>query len=249
MQWLHAADVGLLRFINETLSNSIFDVVMPLASGQGVKGLFLTIAIMGGVALVWKGGKRGFVCVLMLALIVPSCDGLICNVVKHAVARPRPFVILPELNRPGSKPRPGSSMPATAPAAGQAKPASTGSNNSMPSSHAANWFAATMVLFVYYRRSWKFTLPPALLVSFSRIYNGVHYPSDVLAGALIGAGYAVAALCALNLLWHKAGSRWSPRAWKSMPSLVEPDRDVRGTKLQPGSAASGPDVASSIQAP
>ena len=68
---------------------------------------------------------------------------------------------------------------------------------SMPSSHAANWFAATMILFVYYRRSLWFMLPGAMLVSFSRIYNGVHYPSDVLAGAILGAGYAAASVWTL----------------------------------------------------
>ena len=59
-------------------------------------------------------------------------------------------------------------------------------------SHAANWFAATMVLLIYYRRSVWFMLPMALIVSFSRVYNGVHYPSDVFAGAILKAGYAAA---------------------------------------------------------
>ena len=76
--------------------------------------------------------------------------------------------------------------------------ANKGSHNSMPSSHAANWFSATMVLFLFYRKSLWFMLPLALAVSFSRLYNGVHYPSDVLAGAIIGAGYAAAAAIALE---------------------------------------------------
>ena len=44
-------------------------------------------------------------------------------------------------------------------------------------------------------------LPMALAVSFSRVYNGVHYPSDVLAGAILGAGYAAAGThCAASRL-------------------------------------------------
>ena len=47
--------------------------------------------------------------------------------------------------------------------------ANKGSHNSMPSSHAANWFAATMAAFLFYRRSLRFMLPMALAVSFSRV--------------------------------------------------------------------------------
>ena len=98
--------------------------------------------------------------------------------------------------------------------------ASKGSHNSMPSSHAANWFAATMVLFLFYRRSLWFMLPLALGVSFSRIYNGVHYPSDVLAGAIIGAGYAVAAAIAIEAAWQIFGKKYFPRWHEKLPSLV-----------------------------
>src|SRR5204862_3267982 len=93
--------------------------------------------------------------------------------------------------------------------------------NSMPSSHAANWFAATMVAFIYFRRSLWFMLPTAILVSFSRIYNGVHYPSDVLAGAILGAGYAAASVWLLNAIWQWAGRKWFPGWWAKLPSLLD----------------------------
>ena len=64
-----------------------------------------------------------------------------------------------------------------------------------------------MICYVFYRRSWRFMLPLACLVSFSRIYNGVHYPSDVLAGAILGAGYAAAGMWALETLWRFAGQK------------------------------------------
>ena len=244
MHWLQAIDVGLLRFVNETLSNPALDVWMPLVSGQGIKGLFLAIAVAAGLLLAWKGGRRGQLCVLMLVLIVASCDGVLCNLVKHAVARPRPFAVLSDVKRPGSRPPRGNSMPVTAPPSVAPKPNSASSNNSMPSSHAANWFAATMVLFVYYRRSWKWTVPAATLVSFSRIYNGVHYPSDVLAGALLGAGYAVAMLWAMNALWQWAGRRSFPRLREVLPSLVDPD--LRISAVKPGSSV--PDSSATLSA-
>jgi len=57
-----------------------------------------------------------------------------------------------------------------------------------------------MILFIFYRRSCWFMLPLALAVSFSRVYNGVHYPGDVLVGAIVGAGYAVRGDCFANRL-------------------------------------------------
>ncbi len=98
--------------------------------------------------------------------------------------------------------------------------ANKGSHNSMPSAHAANWFAATMVLYLFYRKSLRFMLPLALAVSFSRLYNGVHYPSDVLAGALIGAGYATAAAIAIESAWQFIGEKWFSRAHARLPVLV-----------------------------
>jgi undecaprenyl-diphosphatase len=62
---------------------------------------------------------------------------------------------------------------------------------SFPSSHAANTFAAAMLLSVW----WPFMTIPlyfsALLISFSRIYLNNHYPSDVFAGGLIGLTYGL----------------------------------------------------------
>ena len=56
----------------------------------------------------------------------------------------------------------------------------------MPSSHAANTFAAAIVLAHYYRHYLRVWLGIAIAVSFSRVYVGVHYPFDVIAGAGFG---------------------------------------------------------------
>ncbi len=63
---------------------------------------------------------------------------------------------------------------------------------SFPSSHATNITASMLFLGLVYRRWLAPLLAVALLVSYSRIYTGVHWPSDVLAGMLVGA--AIAAL-------------------------------------------------------
>ncbi|MFO1488133.1 MAG: glycosyltransferase family 39 protein [Verrucomicrobiota bacterium] len=232
MHWIQSLDTALFLFINDTLTNPVFDAVMPFVSQNRY---FIPALVIAALAVFWKGGARGRVCVLMAALIVATNDGLLINTLKHTVQRPRPFLALEEVHfRQGSAQFPRGikitpemsaglqSMMDQDEAAGE-KP----NHNSMPSAHAANWFAATMILLVYYRRSWWFMLPMASLVAFSRVYNGMHFPSDVLAGAVLGAGYAAAASWTLNGLWIWAGQKWFPLWWKNLPSLLSPECGVR----------------------
>ncbi len=197
MHWLQTLDINLFRFINQTLMNPVFDQLMPWFSGNALFPAALVVAV---VLFLWLGRTRGALCVLMLALVIGLGDGLVTNTLKHAVGRERPFLVLADVHclagRSGS--------------------------GSMPSSHAANWFAAAMVLLVYYRRSAWIMFPLAALVGFSRIYNGVHYPSDVLAGAILGAGYAGAFLWLFQSLWQWVGQRWFPLWWRRLPSLLAP---------------------------
>lgn len=201
MHFLQTQDIALFRFINERLANPVFDIVMPFVSGNNLSFKLMYLAlIIGGTVLVWKWRTRGAVFLVMLALVLGLGDGFICNSIKHAVARPRPFLTLEDVRCLVGK----------------------GGSGSMPSSHAANWFAATTVALLYFRRTVWFMLPAALLVSFSRIYIGVHYPSDVLAGAILGAGYAVATVWLVDWAWAAAGRRWFPLWWERMPSVLAP---------------------------
>ena len=184
MHWIPSIDLALFRLINDTLSNPVFDRVMPFASQNK---FFFPVLIVAGLALLWKNGRRARLCLLITAIIIPAGDGLITNTLKHALARPRPFVTLENV-RVFGKIKTAAPPPENMVAA--AAPAQLPNHNSLPSAHVANWFAGTMIFLVYYRRSWRFMLPLALTVAFSRVYNGVHYPSDVLVGAILGAGYA-----------------------------------------------------------
>jgi membrane-associated phospholipid phosphatase len=219
MHWLQTLDTNLFLFVNRSLVNPFFDWLMPVLSGSGgAKNVILAMVILAGLASLCFGNRRARLCVLFVALIVGTNDGLICNTIKHAVARPRPFVTLPEARLYGNIGK--GYIPPEIDEDGMDLAAHKGNRNSMPSAHAANWSAATMVLFLFYRRSLRFMLPMTLAVSFSRLYNGVHYPSDVLAGALIGAGYAAAAAIAIEAAWQSAGKRWFPQWHAKVPSLV-----------------------------
>lgn len=224
MDWLLTLDTNLFRWINRDLAGPLLDYVMPFLSSNK---FFFPVVLALGVLLIWKGRLRGLVCVLMLALIVSLGDGAVCRTLKEAVGRPRPFLVLPEVHLLVGK----------------------GGSASMPSSHAANWFAATMIFFIYYRRSLWLMLPGALLVSFSRIYNGVHYPSDVLAGAILGAGYAAAGVWSLDALWKWAGRKWFPLWWERFPSLMDPPERLATTDAEEEGQVPPRDTPSSVLPP
>ncbi|HVU28200.1 MAG TPA: glycosyltransferase family 39 protein [Verrucomicrobiae bacterium] len=211
MHWLQSLDIALFHFVNGSLSNFFFDWLMPLLSGgNGVMAWFVPIAVIAGLAAIFFGNLRLRLCVLMILLVVVIGDPLIVNTIKHAVARPRPCIALPDvIERLGCT-----------------------HSGSMPSAHAANWFAATMIALLFYRRSLWFMLPPALAVSFSRVYCGVHYPSDVLAGDILGAGYAVAIAVAVGAGWRFFGKKFFP-AWQArLPSLLNPKLEAQTSKSE-----------------
>ena len=66
-----------------------------------------------------------------------------------------------------------------------------GGHYGFPSSHAANTFCAAVLIVLLLKKSWtRWLLVWALLVSYSRIYLGVHYPGDIFFGALLGSVFA-----------------------------------------------------------
>jgi 4-amino-4-deoxy-L-arabinose transferase-like glycosyltransferase len=129
-------------------------------------------------------------------------DPLVANNLKKLVGRERPFLVLEGVRCLVGK----------------------GGSGSFPSAHAANWFAAVAVALVYYRHSWKFMLPIASLVAISRVYNGVHYPSDIIAGALIGSAAGFSTVWLINGLWIGLGRFLFPLWWQRLPYLADPDR-------------------------
>jgi 4-amino-4-deoxy-L-arabinose transferase-like glycosyltransferase/membrane-associated phospholipid phosphatase len=213
MSWALSIDIGLFRWINQGWANPFFDFLMPIASGNP----FFAPALVVVLIFLWlRGGPRGRLCVVMFVLLALVLNNVIVSDwLKKAIQRPRPFVDLPDVRLLVGR----------------------GSSYSMPSSHASNWFATAAVVWVYYRRSWVFMVPLACLVSLSRIYNGVHYPSDVAVGAMLGVATGLGGVYGLNACWQIIGPRWFPIWWRQLPCLVRAEYRRDPMLWRPGAAA------------
>jgi len=209
MQWFQSLDAALFHFVNGTLSNPVFDWLMPIISGgHGALRWFAIAAVVLFVTAMVRGGARARICALLLLVVVAAGDPLVIGTIKNAIGRPRPCAAL----------------------SGVVERLGCSGSGSMPSAHAANWFAAATVMFLFYRRSAWFMFPMAGLVAFSRVYCGVHYPGDVTAGAILGAGYAICLVLLIQMGWNIAGRKFFPRWHEQLPSLVNPP----GSGVPPG---------------
>ena len=228
MYWLRSLDTALFHWINSALANPFFDWLMPLLSGNGVPWL-LGVALGVPVVMI-LGSVRLRLCVLFMVLTVALGDPLVIGTFKDVVTRPRPFVTLPDARHFGQTGQ------------GYLQPLSDGTlppaanRHSFPSAHAANSFAVAMVGCLFYRRSARVLFPLAAAISFSRIYNGVHYPGDVIIGAILGMGYAIALLLLLQAAWNLIGKRVFPNWHAQLPNLLNPECVTRSVE----SAPSGP---------
>jgi len=152
-------DFSVLNFIYDNFRCGILDTLMPAVSKLGNAGLIWIV--LAAALLIGRRNRMAGVAVLC-ALVL---DLIVCNVVlKPLVARIRPC----DVN--------------TAVQLLIARPA----DYSFPSGHTAAAFAATSALYFSRRRLWIPALVLAVLIAFSRLYLYVHYPTDILAGIVVG---------------------------------------------------------------
>jgi undecaprenyl-diphosphatase len=213
MDWIATGDLWLFREINTHWVNPVFDWFMPLISNAGVMKWPLLALALG---FLLRGGFKGRVFVLLALLCVAVGDPLITNSVKHSVARPRPYQALEEVRRVSWHP-----------SGAEVKIVSNdkGKSNSMPSSHVANNATLVLVfLLVYGRRRWWWLLFWPVLMMISRVYTGDHFPTDTLAGFLLGAAYTLLMCCIADRVWQNYGRRLAPKLYDKHPALLETGR-------------------------
>jgi len=76
-------------------------------------------------------------------------------------------------------------------------------DSSFPSSHMTSTLAVLTVFVSYYSKVWPWALIFILIMAFSRMHNGMHYPTDVIAGSLLGILYALAAIKIVKFLFKR----------------------------------------------
>jgi len=166
IQKIQAWDARVILYINQHFKHKFLDYffigVTYLGSEVFALGFILALAILPGSAI------DSFALYAAAALVLAS---LTVGILKNTIKRPRPFVSLYQL-----------------------KSLKIGIDEySFPSGHttAAFCLAVTSALVTRGHMASGVYLFLALLVALSRVYLGVHYPSDVLAGSFIGSFYAV----------------------------------------------------------
>lgn len=165
IEWFRGLDESLFHKINAVWTHPWLDVFFPLLTDLHKVQLFFWVVLPAGL-LWWIYAKRGKALKVLaaIALAVALTDMASHRVIKPFFqrARPQKAGIAVALRTP--------------PHLGY----------SFPSNHAANSFATAVVLAAAQPALAAPAFLTAALVSYSRVYVGVHFPADVLAGALLG---------------------------------------------------------------
>jgi undecaprenyl-diphosphatase len=214
-------DQAAFHFINTQLTNPALDIPMAALSSWAV---WWPLAILAGVAIFLLGGFHARAMLLAAVLAVGINDGLVCRTLKDMVGRPRPNDTVSgvrTIDLARATPRLlAVTLPLRVKISDVKKPPNRG--KSFPSSHAANCFALATVISVFYRRRGWIAFVPAVLVALSRMYVGVHWPLDVLAGCLIGVLCGLGSVFLLKTVWKRFAPAILPALHKSHPDFLKP---------------------------
>ena len=220
-------DQKLLFLINREWTGPALDKLMALASSAAFWAVPLGLVALW---LAWRGGFRGRAFVVVAVVAFGIADGVVGRWLKYTVARPRPYqselgVRQLDLRAPAWK---GVSLPVKEKISLGTESIKPGEGRSFPSNHSANTAAVALVAALLFRRGWVVFLP-AILVSYSRIYTGAHWPSDVFAGICIGVGVALMAFAFSEWAWRRFGERIAPGAFARHPSLLSAQMNTTAT--------------------
>ncbi|UCF06484.1 MAG: phosphatase PAP2 family protein [bacterium] len=171
-------EVRAFRILNGKAANPVFDAIMPVITNLRRSRVIL---ILVWCALVLFGGTKGRWAAFMLIPLLVASDQISSHLIKPLVERMRPCEVLGGVHLWN-----GEAWIVTPDVVTKSYKASF----SFPSSHAANITASMLFLGLAYRKVLIPLMAVAVLVSYSRIYIGVHWLSDMLYGMALGAALA-----------------------------------------------------------
>lgn len=183
--WLSDIDARLLLIVNGAHS-PFFDSVMWCISGRWIWVPFY--AVLAYLLFRRMSWKRASICLVTIGLIILAADQTCATLIRPEIGRLRPA----NLNNPLSS-------------FVHVVNGYRGSRYGFPSCHAANTFALAVFMSLVIRHKW-FTVMMfswAFIVSYSRMYLGVHYFGDLFCGATIGSLFAVLFYYLQNYLFKR----------------------------------------------
>lgn len=169
-------DVDIFRAINIGLSNGILD---PIMATLAYKPLLMGVFALGGL-LAYIFGSAKLRWVLFWCAVVFVCGDVIVYLIKNSVMRVRPCNALEWAT----------------------VLAKCSDSYSLPSRHTTAVFGIMVLLSLNFRRWAPAFIGFALLLAFSRVYAGMHYPLDILVAIVIGTTLAT---CAYYIEKHLGG--------------------------------------------
>jgi membrane-associated phospholipid phosphatase len=178
-------DTLIFFFINRGLQNRFFDIIMPFITDKA----YILILLFAG--WFFYNDRKKAIIASVLALASFALSDWSSEILKHIFERQRPCNVLDGVHLL----------------------VGCSGSYSMPSNHAVNAFAFTMPFLILFRNKIKHAfIIIALLVSFSRVYVGVHYPSDVIAGGFLGLAMAIS----VTGLYKKAYERFKENPYSTL---------------------------------